>query len=383
VRPIPFGRPWITEDDRQAVMEVLNGPTLAHGPKARVLEAEFAAFVGAGAHCVSVSSGMAALHLAYLHFGIGPGDEVIVPAQTHVATVHAVEVVGARPVFVDADPATGNLTPDAIAVAVTARTRAVSVVHFLGIPCEMEGIVAVAERHRLRVIEDCALAVGSRLGGRHVGLFGDVGCFSFYPVKHITTAEGGMFLTRHADVAEAVGKLRAFGVDRSHTERTLPGMYDVPQLGLNYRMSEVHAALGLGQVRRLHDNLARRRAHFDILKSALAGQPHVHILDAQTPREESSHYCLSLVLQGRLAHRRDALVKRLNACGIGTSVYYPHPVPRLQYYQRKYGDPGDGFPHASAISDGSVALPVGPHLDPDDLHFMAEQLKLALTEVIS
>ncbi len=140
---------------------------------------------------------MAALHLSYLHLRIGAGDEVVAPALTHVATAHAIEWVGARPVFVDPDPATGNLTAERIAAALTPRTRAIALVHFVGIPCEMDDILALAESRGLKIIEDCAIAVGARWRGRHVGLFGDTGCFSFYPVKHMTTGEGGMFVSRH------------------------------------------------------------------------------------------------------------------------------------------------------------------------------------------
>src|SRR5881296_3296924 len=142
-RDIPFGRPWINDDDRKAVMRVLDGPILTHGPECKAFEAEWGAMMGDGAHCVTTSSCMASLHLAYLHFGIGPGDEVIVPAQTHVATVHAVEWVGARPVFVDCAPATGNLTADRIAAAITPRTRAIGIVHYVGIPCDMTPIMEV------------------------------------------------------------------------------------------------------------------------------------------------------------------------------------------------------------------------------------------------
>ena len=178
LRNIPFGRPWITDDDRRAVLEVLDGHILTHGPQCKAFEAEFGAFLGVEAHCVTVSSCMAALHMAYLHFGIGSGDEVIVPAQTHTATAHAVELVGARPVFVDCDQATGNLTVDGIAAAITPRTKAVSVVHYVGIPCEMSEIMTLTEQHGLRVIEDCAIALGTRYRGKHVGLFGDAGCFA-------------------------------------------------------------------------------------------------------------------------------------------------------------------------------------------------------------
>jgi perosamine synthetase len=377
-RNIPFGRPWITDADREAVMEVLQGHILTHGPQGQAFEKEFAAFTGDQAHCVTVSSGMAALHLAYLHFGIGVGDEVIVPAQTHVATVHAVEWVGAQPVFVDCDGATGNLTAAGIAAAISPRTKAISVVHFNGIPCSMAEIMAVAEPHGLKVIEDCALAVGARYQGKHVGLWGDAGCFSFYPVKHITTGEGGMFITRHQEVAQSVAKLRAFGVDRSYGERTIPGIYDVPALGLNYRMSEMQAALGRVQLGRVKEILARRRVNFDTLKKGLFGIPGLTSLDSQLPEAQNSHYCLSLVLDRADREQRDAVVSRLNTAGVGTSIYYPHPVPRLAYYRGKYEYDAGRFPQAVRISDQSIALPVGPHLTEADIEYIIENFQAAL-----
>jgi dTDP-4-amino-4,6-dideoxygalactose transaminase len=377
---IPFGRPWITDDDRQAVLEVLDGPILTHGPQSKAFEREFAAFLGGQAYCISVSSCTAALHLAYLHFGIGAGDEVIVPAQTHAATAHAVALVGATPVFVDCDPETGNVTAAGVQAAITPRTKAVCVVHFVGIPCHMPEIVTVATRHGLRVIEDCALAVGTRYAGTHVGLFGDVGGFSFYPVKHMTTGEGGMFVTRHAAIAEAVQRLYALGVDRSHGERTLPGFYDVPGLGLNYRMSEMQAALGRVQLRRVEEILARRQANFTALRRGLEGLVGIRILDDHTPAAQNSHYCLDVVLTGPFAAQRNAMVARLNAAGIGTSIYYPHPVPRLRYYQQTYGHPPAAFPQATALSDHGIALPVGPHITSEDTAYIIEGFRSALEE---
>ena len=381
VRSIPFARPWITDEDRQAVIRVLEGPILTHGPEGKAFEAEFGAFLGEGAHGVAVSSCMAALHLAYLHFQIGPGDEVIVPAQTHTATVHAVEWVGATPIFVDCDPTTGNLTAERIAHAISPRTKAIGLVHFVGIPCDMPAIMALAERHRLIVIEDCAIALGARYEGTHVGLFGDVGCFSFYPAKHITTAEGGMLVTRHAAVAEAVGRLRAFGVDRSHHERTVPGMYDVLSLGLNYRMSELQAALSRSQLRRFEENLTRRRTNFTTLMQTIGTSPDVRVLDAIDPMASSSHYCLSAVLMGRLRGHRDDVIMKLKAVGVGTSIYYPRPVPAMTYYRCKYQLASDHFRDAAEISDQSVALPVGPHLMEEELVYIADQWRRAVEEI--
>lgn len=364
--PIPFARPWITDDDRRAVAEVLDGPILTHGPRCAAFEDEFAGFLGEGAHCVTVSSCMAALHLAYLCLGVGAGDEVIVPAQTHVATAHAVELVGATPVFVDCDPATGNVTPELVRAAVTPRTRAVSVVHYLGIPCDMREVVAVAREAGAWVVEDCALSVGARRDGVHTGLWGDVGCFSFYPVKHLTSGEGGMFVTRDPELARRAARVRGFGIDRTHGERSVPGVYDVTALGLNYRMSELQAALGRSQVARAGEVLARRAANFATVAAHLAGIDGVRVIDADDAGASQSHYCLGMVLEGPLAGRRDGVAAAINACGIGTSIYYPHPVPRLQYYRERYGDGAGRYGHATALSDGIVCLPVGPHLGAGD-----------------
>jgi dTDP-4-amino-4,6-dideoxygalactose transaminase len=376
-REIPFGRPWITDADREAVMRVLSGHILTHGPECKRFETDFDAFLGHGAHSVTVSSCMAALHLSYLHLGIGRGDEVIAPALTHVATAHAIEWVGAKPVFVDCDPQTGNLTAAAIEKAITHRTRAISVVHFAGIPCDMKAICGVAERHGLKIVEDCAIAIGARRDGIHVGLFGDAGCFSFYPVKHFTTGEGGMFVSRHATTTTAVARLRAFGVDRSHGERAVPGMYEVPELGLNYRMSEMAAALGSSQLSRVDQIIARRAQNFEQLSAALADVPGIRILDlpaAEKATANNSHYCAVVVLD-KLADKRNAILAQLGEAGIGTSVYYPQPVPRMKFYRDKYGFDASAFPETARISDGSIALPVGPHIDAEDVHYMARTLR--------
>jgi dTDP-4-amino-4,6-dideoxygalactose transaminase len=383
VRTIPFARPWVTDGDRQAVEEVLHGDILTHGPQNHAFEEEFAQFVGEDAYCVGVSSCMAALHLCYLQLGIGPGDEVIVPAQTHVATAHAVEIVGARAVFVDCDPATGNIDPGRLEALVTSRTRAIGLVHFLGIPCPMDEIMAVARRHNLKVIEDCALALGALYRGQHVGLIGDAGCFSFYPVKHITTGDGGMFITRHHGLAAKVRKARGFGVDRTFAERTIPGMYDVPTLGLNYRMSDINAALGRQQLARIGENLKRRRTNFMKLKEGLRGLEHVCVIDAVSDVTLSSHYCLTMVLTGPLGPRRNEVVKRLNEAGVGTSVYYPQPVPRMAYYRNKYGYKAECYRQAALISDQSIALPVGPHLTSEDVEHIGRTVAGVVEEMAS
>ncbi|MFA4825903.1 MAG: DegT/DnrJ/EryC1/StrS family aminotransferase [Methanoregula sp.] len=381
-RSIQFAKPWITDREREAVLEVLKGDILTHGPQNKAFESEFGQFMGgAETHCVAVSSCMAALHLAYWQMGIGHGDEVIVAAQTHVATAHAVEVVGAKSVFLDCDPQTGNITPENIEPLITKKTKAIGLVHFLGIPCDMDAITDIAKKHKLKIIEDCALAVGSRFKDKHVGLFGDAGCFSFYPVKHLTTGDGGMFVTRHKDLAESVMKARAFGVDRNFGERSIPGMYDVPTLGINYRMSDINASIGRVQLSRVDEILKRRKENFLLLKKKLSDIPDISILDSQHKDVVNSHYCLSIVLDGVLAKKRNEAVTTLNQKGVGTSVYYPQPVPRMAYYRNKYGYNPQSFPQAERISDQSIALPVGPHLNCEDMEYIAENVSDTLKDL--
>lgn len=380
MRTIPFGRPFIGEEEKKAVMEVLNGPILVHGPKTTHFQSAFASYIGAP-NAVSVSSCTAALHLAYFDLGIGPGDEVVVPAQTHNATAHAVEYTGAKPVFVDAEMRTGNIDIDQIEGCITPNTRAISVVHFLGMPVEMDRIVAIANKHDLFVLEDCALAIGSSYKDVHVGLHGDAGCFSFYPVKHMTTAEGGMMITKHKDLAKRITSKRAFGVDRAHGDRNIPGVYDVNMLGYNYRMNEIQAAIGIEQLKRMDGFLEKREMNYQALEMGLREIDEISLFESTHEQFKSSYYCLSAVLSPALREKRFEIVQYLKGKGAGTSVYYPRPVPHLSYYRDKYGYGEESYPNAAAISCGSIALPVGPHLNFEDVEYIIEIFKSAICEV--
>jgi perosamine synthetase len=380
VEKIPFGRPMIGAEERAAVLKVLESPQLVHGPKAKEFESSFAAALGDGAHATTVSSCTAGLHLAYMHAGIGAGDEVIVPAQTHVATAHAVEIMGARPVFVDCDPAEGNIDVDAIEAALTPRTRAISVVHYTGLPVRMDAVMAIAKKRNLFVVEDCALAVGSSIDGIACGLHGDVGAFSFYPVKHMTTAEGGMVVSRHREVVESIANIKAFGYDRTVAERKIPGVYDIARLGINYRMNEIAAAIGVEQLKKVPAFARRRLANAAALRGALADVAELKLLADGDARRVHSNYCLVAVLEPKLGAQRAAIITELKARGVGVSVYYPVPLPLAKYYREKYGAQPGQYPNALRISDNSIALPVGPHLAPEDMGVLAAELKSAITK---
>ena len=382
IQAISFGKPMIGDAERAAVAAVLAGTTLTHGPRVKEFEQAFAEFTGAP-YAVATATCMAALHLAYLAIELGPGDEVLVPAQTHVATAHAVEICGAKPVFVDAEPRTGNIDLDLLEGLVTERTRAVSLVHYLGLPVDMERLMAFARGHDLYVVEDCAVALGARVGETHVGLVGDVGCFSFYPIKHITTGEGGMVITTREDLAERISKQRAFGIDKSVlADRRHTGAYEIEHVGLNYRLGEIGAAMGVAQLARLPGFLEHRERVYGLLEAAIAEVEGLEPLrSGHDGAVRASHYCLVAMLTDALAERREELIERLKERGIGTSVYYPKSLPDTAYYRQRYGYAPGSCPVATRISSGSIALPVGPHVSEVDIERIAEGLEEVVVEM--
>jgi dTDP-4-amino-4,6-dideoxygalactose transaminase len=376
-RAIPFGRPMLDQAEIDLVVKVLQGTTLVHGPMTHEFEARFAARVEAK-HAISVSSCTAALHLALFAQDVGPGDEVAVPALTHVATAHVAELCRAKPVFVDVEPDTGNVDSKALASAVNGHTRAIMVVHFLGLPCEMDRINPIADKAGAFVVEDCAIALDATYGNRKVGTLGAVGCFSFYPVKHITTIEGGMATTNDDALAQRIAQRKSFGYDKTVDRRTKPGIYDVTALGFNYRMNEVEAAVGLAQMGKLDRFQELRAKNYRDLKAALADIDEVMVFAPERGKARSTHYCLNAVLPRDGSVDRDVVVAELNKAGIGTSVHYPAAVPMMTYYREKYGYKPGQFPVAEWLAAQTISLPAGPHVEPGDAARIGRVMKDAV-----
>jgi dTDP-4-amino-4,6-dideoxygalactose transaminase len=377
---IPFGKPLIGKAEKKAVEKVLSGNILVHGPKALEFENIFSKFTKSP-FAVSVSSCTAGMHLTYFTLGIGVGDEVIVPAQTHVATAHAVELTGAKAVFVDSNPHDGNIDINKIEKSISKKTKAIVVVHYLGIPVNMSKINKIAKKNNLFVIEDCALALGSTINNKHVGLFGDVGVFSFYPVKHMTTAEGGIVISKNINLIKQLRLKKAFGVDKTFTERKIPGSYDCVTLGFNYRMSELNAAIGIEQVKKVPFFLKKRKKNFEQLNSSLKNLKNIRVIDSGKKILKNSHYCLTILLDKKISRFRMEIVKKLNRLGIGTSIYYPQPVPRMKYYKDKYGYNKKKFKNAEMFSDKSICLPVGPHLNQNHMTFIAKNITTVIKNI--
>ena len=373
---IPFGKPLLDISERNAVMRVLKSDILTHGKNSILFEKKFQEFTKIN-YCTSVANCTAALHISYLLIGLKKGDEVILPSQTHVATAHSVEITGAKPVFVDSDDAhTGNINIDKIKKKINKRTKAICVVHFLGKPVDMSQISKLANKHKLFLIEDCALALGAKFKGKHVGTYGDFSAFSFYPAKHITTADGGMLGIKKKVFFDKAKKIKAFGVDKRFQERKVPGEYDVKYLGINYRLDELRSAMGICQLKKINYILNKRKKNYIFLKSKIENIKQIKIINSKSERNKiSSYYCLSFSLSGNLKKKRFQIIKQLNKKGIGTSIYYPKILPEFTYYKKKYNYSSSEFKNAKIISDNSICLPIAPHVNKKNLIFIEKSLK--------
>jgi dTDP-4-amino-4,6-dideoxygalactose transaminase len=321
-----------------------------------------------------MSSCTAALHLSLLALGLGEGDEVIVPAQTHVATAHAAVHVGARPVFADVDSTTNNITVEMIERKLTNRTKAINVVHFAGLPCDMDPILQLASVRGIHVIEDCAHALGSDYRGRRTGNIGTTGCYSFYPIKQLTTCEGGMLTTNDDRIAYLASKQRGFGIDKAVQERKTPGVYDVLHLGYNFRMTEVEAALGIVQLRKIDEMNRIRRDNARHLAGLLGSLPGVFV-PVEPQGSVHSYFFFQLRLGDDFPAERDALLERFKQGGIGTSIYYATPLHLMTYYKQRYGYKKGDFPNAERLAERTVALPIGPHVSRSHLERMADVVR--------
>ena len=383
MRKIDFARPIIGEEEKHAVLECLNSPQLVHGPRSLEFEESFTNFVGGGSS-TSTSSATTALQLAYLTLGIGKGDEVIVPSLTHVATANAVLSVGATPVFVDIDLHDGNISISEVIKAISPKTKAICVVHFLGVPVDMHEIMKIAKSNNLFVIEDCALALGSRINNTHVGLIGDFGAFSFYPAKHITTGEGGMLIGKDKKLIDVSKKIKAFYYDKGVGDRKIPGLYDIVGYGLNLRMSEIAATLGIAQLKRVKGFLEKRKHNYEVLDQDIGISKFGNLLPNSRSGAESANYCASFVLKPEFTEKRNTIASQMNEIGIGTSIYYPIALPLSAFYKSKPAlSKTISYNNAFYVSNSNIALGVGPHLEDDDMRYIAESLTSVLEKVLA
>lgn len=345
---ISIAKPIIEAEEKQAVLEVLDSGVLAQGPRVAAFEEAFAKMCGVK-HAVATSSGTTALHTALLAHGIGAGDEVITTPFTFIASANSILYTGAKPVFVDILPDTFNIDPGLIEAAITDKTKAIMPVHLFGLSCDMDAILSIAKKHDLAVIEDACQSHGATYKGKIVGSFG-TGTFSLYPTKNMTSAEGGMITTDDEALAAECRIIRQHGMRRR---------YYHDDLGFNFRMTDVHAAIGLEQLKKLERFNQARQRNAAFLSEHLRG---VGVPVVPEGCEHVYHQYTVRVPGGK----RDALIEHLKKAEIGCGVYYPVPVHKQSYYTQelKYNQ---SLPVAERAAEEVVSLPVHPSLSPADL----------------
>ncbi len=374
---IPLSRPFITDDEIIAVKEVLESGFLTTGRKVEEFESQFARFIGDDIYAVALSSCTAGLFLSLLVCGVKEGDEVIVPTWTFVATSHVVLWCGARPVLCDVEEETLNIDVGQMERLVTSRTKAIIPVHFAGYPCKMDEIVNIANRYRLMVIEDAAHAIGTEYKGTKIGNFGHTTCFSFYATKNLTTAEGGMVVSKDRDVIEKIRKLSYFGINKEAFFRyTQKGswFYEVEDLGYKFNMDNIHAAIGLVQLKKVEKMNARRREIANMYREAFSSNPNIKLFE-DLPMHRHSYHLFPIRINRKVI-RRDEFILKLKERNIGCSVHFI-PLHLHPFYSRKFNK--DMFPVANKVYQEVVSLPIYPQMRDEDVYYVIENVNKLLS----
>ncbi len=360
---IPAAKPIIGDEEREAVDRVLRSGMLAAGPEVAAFESEFAEYVG-GRHCVAMNSGTSALHLALLAMGIGPGDEVIVPSFSFAATANSVALTGARPVFADIDRNTFNLDPEATRAAITPRTKAIMPVHLYGQLAAMDHFAELASEYGLQIIEDSAQSHLASFNGRNAGEWGTTACFSFYPTKNMTTGEGGMVVTPSEQIARMLRLFRNQGMEQRYKNEVV---------GFNTRMTDIHAAIGRAQLRKLPAWTKTRQANAAFLDANLTG---VVVPKVAAGAVHVYHqYTIRIPVDSGTA--RDAFMAELAEQGVGSGVYYPTPIHRLPSFALS-----DDLPETELAAKQVLSLPVHPSLSNEDLKNIAEAVSATASKLL-
>ena len=370
---IPLADLNYDSNEDTAVLSVLHSKWLTMGEVTSHFEQSFSQLTSSP-HCLTVSNATEALHLACVALGIGPGDEVIVPSLTFVATANAVLYTGARVTFADiTGPNDLTISPASIQAAITPRTKAIIVMHYAGYPCDMPAILEVANKHNLPVIEDAAHAPGASLEGKALGTWGEIGCFSFFSNKNLATGEGGMLTTNSDEIAARLKLLRSHGMTTLTYDRHAGHAYtyDVVELGYNYRIDEIRAALGIEQLKKLPANNQRRR---EIVAHYRAHLPAEIIIPFRGhPGVTAAHIAPILLPEG---HSRTAFQDSMKAHGIQTSIHYP-PIHTFTYYREHFPGPHQ-LPQTETLAPREVTLPLYPTMTADQIDYLMEQVPLAL-----
>ena len=378
---LPFALPDIGEEEIAAVVACLRSGWVTTGPISKQFERAFAEYLGDGGETIAVNSATAGLHLALEALGIGPGDEVIVPSLTFTATAEVVRYLGAHPIFVDIDPATLNISPATIEAAITPRTRAIIPVHYAGLACDMDAILTLAARHKLRVVEDAAHAFPTRYRGRLIGtLASDIVVFSFYANKTMTTGEGGMVVTHDPILARRIRLMRIHGISSDafnrYVSKTPAWYYEVVAAGFKYNLTDIAASIGIEQLRKIDRFLERREQLAQRYDGALSGLP--LILPPRASEGSTHAWHLYVVrLTAGAKHGRDEIIRRLAETGIGTSVHFI-PLHRQPYWRDRYTLQAEQFSATEQAYQSMLTLPLYTRMSDGDQQRVIDSVEKVL-----
>jgi len=379
-RFLVFGSPLIEQAEIDEVVACMKNGWLGTGPKVEQFETDFKAYKGAS-FAVAVNSCTAALHLAMLVADIGPGDEVITTPMTFCATVNAIIHTGATPVLADIDPVTMNIDPAMVEAKITPKTKAIVPVHFAGRACDMDRLCEIADRHNLKIIEDCAHAIETEYKGRKAGCFGDLGCFSFYVTKNVVTGEGGLILTANKDYAARAKTLALHGMSSDAWNRFSDKGYKhylVTEAGFKYNMMDIQAAIGIHQLSRVERNWIRRNEIWDRYMEAFADMPVGLPADPEPETRHAYHLFTLMIDKEKAGINRDQFILAMNERNIGTGVHYLS-IPDHPFYQKSFGWKPENYPQASRIGRQTISLPLSAKLTDKDVEDVIE----AVLEIIS
>lgn len=374
---INFNSYSISDEEKRELVDTLDSGWLTTGPKTKRFEDEFANYIRAG-YAVGVTSGTAALHLSLLALGIGPGDEVITTPMTFVATANVVRYVQAKPVLADVEPDTLNIDPGEIRKKITKHTKAIIPVHYAGQPCKMDDIHAIAKEHKLFVIEDACHAIETEYDGKKVGSLGDLACFSFHPIKNITTGEGGMITTNDETLADKIRVLRLHGMDKTAWRRYEKGQFrhwDMEFLGFKYNMTDMQASLGIHQLKKIDRFWKVRKEYAARYDDFFRTEENIITLPAAKAHDRNAYHLYPIRLKTEnLKLTRDEMIDALQSKNIGVGVHF-RAIHELTYYRNYFGKEMPSLPNAEYASERLVSLPLYPRMPRGDLDYVAGSVK--------
>ncbi len=377
MKNIPFGKPVIDKNVVPKIKKILNSGKLVHGVYQKNFEKIFSK-LNKSPYVTTVTNCTSGMLLYYMSKKLKKGDEVIVPATTHVATAHAIEATGAKPVFVDVNIENGSINLDEAKKKITSKTKGLVIVHYLGFPVDIPKL-SYFKKKGLFIVEDCALAIGSSYKNIKVGNFGDCASYSFYPVKHITTGEGGMIISKKKKDFLKILSLKSFGYFHKKGLRKERYNYDVKDCGLNFRLNEISCCIGESQLKDFYKIKKIRNRNFNLMKKKFSNIPEITYMDEMNKEYKPNYYAFSITLKNKDKNYRNDFIQKLKNEGIGASVYYPKPLPEMEYYKKKYRI-NEKFYNSKIISYNSFVLPIGQHISKSDIEYIYQKFKKILYE---